>query len=92
MTQIDYSKIEINIQKITMNFMLSVYFYILQFLVFLSFFHEYSFLFLLAVIGSTFIVIRYIYNVCIHTNMAPLFIFISLLILVWLHFSYLFLY
>ena len=42
MTQIDYSKIEINIQKITMNFMLSVYFYILQFLVFLSFFHEYS--------------------------------------------------
>ena len=84
MEQIDYSKIEINISKVTMNFMLSVYFYILQFLVFLSFFHEYSFLFLLAIIGSTFIVIRYIYNVCIHTNMAPLFIFISLLILVFL--------
>lgn len=84
MVQVEFSKIEINISKVTMNFMLAVYFYILQFLMLLSFFHEYSFLFLLAIIGSTFIVIRYIYNVCIHTNMAPLFIFISLLTLVFL--------
>lgn len=47
MYHIDYSKIEINIPKVTMNFMLSVYFYMLQYLVYLSFFHKYSFLFLL---------------------------------------------
>lgn len=83
MYHIDYSKIEINIPKVTMNFMLSVYFYMLQYLVYLSFFHKYSFLFLLAIIGSTFIVVRYVYNVCIHTNMAPLFIFISLVLSVY---------
>lgn len=85
MRQIDYSKIEINIQKITMSLLSSVYFYMMNYLTALFNYGHYSFnyamLALIIMILSTFFLIKYIFSVCAKTSLVPLFIFISLILI-----------
>lgn len=85
MIQIDYSKIEINIQKITMSFLSSLYFYMMNYLTALFnygyFSYNYAMLSLIVMLLGTFFLIKYTYSVCVKTSLVPLYIFISLVLI-----------
>ena len=81
MIQIDYSKIEINIQKITMSFLSSLYFYMMNYLTALfnygHFSYNYAMISLIVMLLGTFFLIKYIFSVCVKTSLVPLYIFIG---------------
>lgn len=82
----DYPRAEINLSHITVNLIISIYFYSLNFVIINSYSDIFdtdnvSFSFVIMLI-ITLLLIRYIYNTCKNTNIAPFLVFIVLLLIV----------